>query len=72
MFPSDPRALPIVYDTPACAVIESTTSLLDCPRLGGSGTVNGGEIGSLGNGILGSNALAFVVGVSCEEGKLGI
>lgn len=64
MFPSDARALPIVYDVPVCTAVEGI-SLLDCPRESGFGRVMSG--GALGSVNLQSNALAFVVGVSCES-----
>ena len=62
VFPSDGRALPIVYDSPTCN--GSSSSLLACLRSGRDQLV--GELGRLVNQELGSQALTFVVGVSCE------
>ena len=66
VFPSDPRLLPIVYDSPSCdSVFEQ--SLLDCPRVSDpESPVVFGRLGFLLEDFVGSFALTDVVGVSCE------
>lgn len=70
VFPSDPRVLPIVYDSPDCRDV-NTPSLLECPTSASTGEMvftNDGVSGRLGfSRVIGERALVGVVGVACES-----
>ena len=69
VYSTDPRILPIVYDFPACESVTNSSSLLECPRVFDSFREDSRAVGQLGlllDHSIGSLALTYAVGVSCE------
>ena len=73
---SDPPVLPIVYDLPQCDTVVNG-SILNCPQPFGGSFLNPfegsgeeenspGALGWLISNIVGTEALASVVGVKCD------
>lgn len=65
VFSSDPRVLPVSYDCPECDAIANAT-LLECPRNPSPFLGESTVLGRLSTSVPLTNALSFLVGVSCS------